>query len=79
MSFGQVLSMGEANLPAAQLALCGVDDIDLMIVTHTHIDHIGGLFIRCAHRDLSLTSARCLSRSIGREVSRGIGPIAIGA
>ncbi|MEL6690102.1 MAG: MBL fold metallo-hydrolase [Pseudomonadota bacterium] len=43
-SFGQVLSMSEANLPAAQLARCGVDDIDLMIVTHTHIDHIGGLF-----------------------------------
>ena len=43
-SFGKVLSMGEENLPDAQLALCSVAEIDLMIVTHTHIDHIGGLF-----------------------------------
>jgi N-acyl homoserine lactone hydrolase len=43
--FGQVLACGPANLPAAQLALCGVspDQIDLMIQTHTHIDHVGGL------------------------------------
>lgn len=43
-SFGVVLELGKANLPAAQLALCGVADIDLLVVTHTHIDHIGGLF-----------------------------------
>ncbi|MEM6276190.1 MAG: MBL fold metallo-hydrolase [Pseudomonadota bacterium] len=43
-SFGRVLSMTEANLPSAQLALCGVECVDLVIITHTHIDHIGGLF-----------------------------------
>ncbi|MEM9438435.1 MAG: MBL fold metallo-hydrolase [Pseudomonadota bacterium] len=42
--FGVVLSLSKENLPAAQLALCGVDRIDLLIITHTHIDHIGGLF-----------------------------------
>jgi len=43
-SFGKVLSLTEANLPLAQLALCDVTEIDLLIITHTHIDHIGGLF-----------------------------------
>ena len=43
-SFGDVLRLTAAQLPSAQLALCGVDEIDLMIVTHTHIDHIGGIF-----------------------------------
>ncbi|MEM1233506.1 MAG: MBL fold metallo-hydrolase [Pseudomonadota bacterium] len=43
-SFGHVLSVTEANLPAAQLALCGVATVDLILITHTHIDHIGGLF-----------------------------------
>lgn len=44
-SFGRVLACGAVNLPGAQLALCGVAPaaIDLMVVTHTHIDHIGGL------------------------------------
>ena len=43
-SFGHVLSLTEENLPAAQLALCGVAEIDLLILTHTHVDHIGGIF-----------------------------------
>ena len=43
-SFGVVLELAAQNLPASQLALCGVSEIDLFIVTHTHIDHIGGLF-----------------------------------
>ncbi|MEM1375096.1 MAG: MBL fold metallo-hydrolase [Pseudomonadota bacterium] len=42
--FGHVLSVAEGNLPAAQLALCGVEEVDLVVITHTHIDHIGGLF-----------------------------------
>lgn len=44
-SFGEVLACEPRNLPAAQLALCGVqpEQIDLMIQSHSHIDHIGGL------------------------------------
>jgi N-acyl homoserine lactone hydrolase len=44
-SFGEVLVCSPDNLPAAQLARCGVspDQIDLMIQTHTHIDHVGGM------------------------------------
>ncbi|ETX28101.1 N-acyl homoserine lactonase family protein [Roseivivax isoporae] len=43
--FGEVLELGERNLPDAQLALSGVAaaDIDLLIMTHTHIDHVGGI------------------------------------
>ena len=43
--FGEVLVCGPDNLPEAQLARCGVesDAIDLVIQTHTHIDHIGGI------------------------------------
>ncbi len=45
-TFGAVLSITPDNMPAAQLALAGVSpqDIDLFIMTHTHIDHLGGLF-----------------------------------
>jgi len=44
-SFGRVLSLTYANLPAGQLALLGLtlNDIDALILTHSHIDHIGGL------------------------------------
>jgi N-acyl homoserine lactone hydrolase len=44
-AFGEVLVLGPSNLPEAQLALCGVTpaQIDLMIQTHTHIDHVGAL------------------------------------
>ena len=43
--FGEVLVMTENNMPAEQLALSGteVSDIDLLIMTHTHIDHVGGI------------------------------------
>lgn len=43
--FGEVLRCTQANLPGAQLAMAGtrLNRIDLMIQTHTHIDHIGGL------------------------------------
>jgi N-acyl homoserine lactone hydrolase len=43
--FGEVLSLTPDNLPEAQLALAGVapDGIDLLILTHTHIDHLGAL------------------------------------
>lgn len=44
-NFGEVLECTPANLPEAQLAECGVapDDIDLLILTHSHIDHVGGI------------------------------------
>lgn len=43
--FGEVLECGPKNLPAAQLATLGLgaQDLCLHIVTHTHIDHVGGL------------------------------------
>lgn len=43
--FGEVLELDERNLPEAQLTLAGVEaaDIDLLIMTHTHIDHVGGI------------------------------------
>jgi N-acyl homoserine lactone hydrolase len=44
-AFGEVLECTPANLPDAQLARCGVapKDIDLLILTHSHIDHVGGI------------------------------------
>ena len=42
-AFGQVLALTDDNLAPAQLGLLGLrpDDIDLMIQSHTHIDHVG--------------------------------------
>lgn len=42
-SFGCVVSLTRQNLAPAQLALLGLShtDIDLMIQSHTHIDHVG--------------------------------------
>lgn len=42
-SFGRVLSLTKENLAPAQLALLGIaaGDVDLMIQSHTHIDHVG--------------------------------------
>ncbi len=43
--FGVVLSLTHDNLPAAQLAKSGKThaDVNLLIMTHTHIDHVGGI------------------------------------
>ncbi|MDG1008880.1 MAG: N-acyl homoserine lactonase family protein [Amylibacter sp.] len=43
--FGEVLECEMANMPMHQLQLAGVgpDQINLHILTHTHIDHVGGL------------------------------------
>lgn len=43
--FGVVLQLTYDNLPKAQLAKSKthLDQIDLLIMTHTHIDHVGGL------------------------------------
>ncbi|MEP5151698.1 N-acyl homoserine lactonase family protein [Planktotalea sp.] len=44
-AFGKVLNMSHDTMPKAQLALTGIEigDIDLLLITHTHIDHVGGL------------------------------------
>jgi N-acyl homoserine lactone hydrolase len=43
--FGAVLACGPEHRPAAQLARCGLTpgDIDLLVITHGHIDHVGGI------------------------------------
>lgn len=44
-SFGEVVALGPDNLPGPQLALMDVakSAIDLLIVSHTHIDHVGDI------------------------------------
>ncbi len=44
-SFGQVLKLDDSNLPTGQLGLMGLtpSDIDILVMTHTDIDHVGGL------------------------------------
>lgn len=43
--FGRVHALGPHNLPAAQLALAGVEPgaITHLVLTHSHIDHVGAL------------------------------------
>ena len=43
--FGTVLRCGTENSVSAQLAKCGysLDDLTILILTHSHIDHIGAL------------------------------------
>ena len=44
-SFGRVVSLTLQQLPAGQLAKIGLarEEIDLLIMTHSDIDHVGGL------------------------------------
>ena len=44
-AFGKILSLTHQNQPKAQLALLGLstEDVDLVIITHTHIDHVGNI------------------------------------
>lgn len=44
-AFGEVLSLTSENLPAGQLAKLGLSEADIthVIMTHTHIDHVGGI------------------------------------
>ena len=43
--FGKVLALTNENQPAAQLAKLGLtmDDVDYLVITHTHIDHMGNI------------------------------------
>jgi N-acyl homoserine lactone hydrolase len=44
-AFGHIDTLTPAHLAPGQLALCGLSpaDITLVILTHSHIDHVGGL------------------------------------
>lgn len=44
-SFGRVLSVTPQNMPGPQLGLLGLQksDVNLMIQSHTHIDHVGDM------------------------------------
>lgn len=44
-SFGRVVSLTEENLPAGQLGKIGLReaDIDSLVLTHSDIDHVGGI------------------------------------
>jgi N-acyl homoserine lactone hydrolase len=44
-AFGRVVSITRENLPAAQLALAGIEpgDVTDLVITHGDIDHIGGV------------------------------------
>jgi N-acyl homoserine lactone hydrolase len=64
LSFGEVLRMTARNLPEAQLATLGLGaaDIDLVILTHGDIDHVGNLE-RFAHAPVLVGQAeRALPR-----------------
>ncbi len=43
--FGKVLELTQENQPEAQLAKMGLrkSDLDLLIISHTHIDHVGNI------------------------------------
>ena len=43
--FGRLVSLTADNLPAAQLALAGIDPADVtdLLITHGDIDHVGGI------------------------------------
>lgn len=45
--FGQLLKLSHENMPAGQLALMDLKltDIDYLVITHTHIDHVGNIDI----------------------------------
>lgn len=44
-TFGEVVLLTKANRPSAQLALAGISlqDVDILVLTHSHIDHVGGI------------------------------------
>lgn len=65
-SFGAVLALGPENLPAAHLALLGIapGDVTLMVQTHTHIDHVGGMSDFCQAPILIAAAERALPRPL---------------
>ncbi len=57
-SFGRLIDFSASQLPAAQLSLLGLalDDIDLLILSHSDIDHVGAL-LEFAGRKIVLGAA----------------------
>lgn len=65
-TFGHVLAIGPENRFDRQLALAGITpgDVTLMIQSHTHIDHIGGLG-ECQQAPMVISAAeRALPRPL---------------
>lgn len=56
--FGKILKLGQDNTLPGQLAILGLGpgDIDLTILSHSHIDHVGGLDL-VAHAPIALGKA----------------------
>lgn len=64
--FGRILRLDEENTLSSQLALagCTLSQIDLMIQTHTHIDHVGGMHL-CPQAPILMAQAeRALSQPL---------------
>ncbi len=65
-SFGTILSCTAQNTPAAQLAKAGLTEanIDLLILTHSHIDHVGDLTFAPRAPLVLSTAERALPRPL---------------
>jgi N-acyl homoserine lactone hydrolase len=65
-AFGVLLGYGAAQTVQGQLALLGLApaDIDLVILTHSHIDHVGGLGAFAGHRVVLSALERALPRPL---------------
>jgi N-acyl homoserine lactone hydrolase len=65
-AFGKVLALGAENLVTGQLALLGLapSDITLLILTHSHIDHVGGLAYFAGRPVLLGAAERALPRPL---------------
>ncbi|PZO73661.1 MAG: MBL fold hydrolase, partial [Mesorhizobium amorphae] len=65
-AFGEVVAVGPENLPLAQLGLLGLgeDDIDVLVLTHTHVDHLGGMHLFPRAPMVMAVAERALARPL---------------
>lgn len=65
-AFGVLVGYGAAQTVQGQLALRGLvpGDIDLVVLTHSHIDHVGGLGAFAGHRVVLSVAERALPRPL---------------